>query len=67
MKSLTKQKPFDEVIQLSDQLNRVFLIGCGTCATMTKTGGIDEVQAMKKRPAGRGQAGHRLGCPPDGL
>ncbi len=48
MKSLTKQKPFDEVIQLSDQLNRVFLIGCGTCATMTKTGGIDEVQAMKK-------------------
>ncbi|HOB28401.1 MAG: methylenetetrahydrofolate reductase C-terminal domain-containing protein [Dethiobacteria bacterium] len=48
MKSLTKQKPFDEVIQLSDQLNRVFLIGCGTCATMTKTGGINEVQAMKK-------------------
>ena len=48
MKSLTKQKPFDEVIQLSDQLNRVFLIGCGTCATMTKTGGIYEVQSMKK-------------------
>ena len=44
MKSLTKQKPFDEVIQLSDQLNRVFLIGCGTCATMTKTGGINEVR-----------------------
>ena len=48
MKSLTKQKPFDEVIQLSDQLNRVFLIGCGTCATMTNTGGINEAQAMKK-------------------
>lgn len=48
MKSLTKQKPFDEVKRLCDGLNRVFLIGCGTCATMARTGGIDEVAAMKE-------------------
>lgn len=48
MKSITKQKPFDEVKQLIEDFNRIYLIGCGTCATMTKTGGIDEVQAMKE-------------------
>jgi len=30
-------------------LDRIFMIGCGTCATMTKTGGRDEVLAMKQR------------------
>ncbi len=48
MKSITKQKPFDEVKQLVENFNRIYLVGCGTCATMTKTGGIDEVQAMKE-------------------
>ncbi|NMD42209.1 MAG: 5,10-methylenetetrahydrofolate reductase [Firmicutes bacterium] len=49
MKSLTRQKPFDEVKRLSVQLDRVFLVGCGTCATMARTGGIEEVRAMEKR------------------
>ncbi len=48
MKSLTRQKPFAEVKRLSNGLNRVFLIGCGTCATMARTGGIDEVKAMRE-------------------
>ncbi len=47
MKSITKQKPLAEVKQLVEKFNRIYLVGCGTCATMTKTGGIDEVQAMK--------------------
>ena len=49
MKSITKQKPFEEVQQLLDKLDRVFIIGCGTCATMTKTGGVEQVQEMKER------------------
>lgn len=49
MKSLTRQKPFDEVKRLSVQLDRVFLVGCGTCATMARTGGIEEVRVMEKR------------------
>ncbi|MBM4453589.1 MAG: 5,10-methylenetetrahydrofolate reductase, partial [Chloroflexi bacterium] len=32
-----------------DGLDRVFIVGCGTCTTMTKTGGRDEVLAMKEK------------------
>ena len=49
MKSLTRQKRFEEVKRMSDGLDRVFIIGCGTCATMAKTGGVEEVGAMKAR------------------
>jgi ferredoxin len=49
MKSITKQKPLDEVKQLLEELDLVYIIGCGTCATMTRTGGIEEVAAMKEQ------------------
>jgi ferredoxin len=49
MKSITKQKPFDEVRQQLDRFDRVYIIGCGTCATMTKTGGREEVLDMRER------------------
>jgi ferredoxin len=48
MKSITKQKPFDEVKQQLDRFDRVYIVGCGSCATMTKTGGREEVLAMKE-------------------
>ena len=48
MKSITKRKPLDEVNQILDTFERVYIVGCGTCATMTKTGGTEEVSAMKK-------------------
>jgi len=34
---------------IRDRFNRVFIIGCGTCATMARTGGRDEVLEMKNR------------------
>jgi ferredoxin len=49
MKSITKQKPFDEIKEQLADLDRLFIIGCGTCTTMTHTGGIDEVLEMKDR------------------
>ena len=49
MKSITKQKPFEEVQQLLEKFDRVYIIGCGTCATMTKTGGVEQVQEMRER------------------
>jgi ferredoxin len=49
MKSITKQKSLDEIQQSLEGLDRVFIIGCGTCTTMTKTGGIDQVVEMKER------------------
>lgn len=55
MKSITKQKPLDEVKELVEDFSRIYLVGCGTCATMTKTGGIDEVQAMQAHMQNEGK------------
>jgi len=49
MKSITRQKPFDEIKEQLANFDRPFIIGCGTCTTMTKTGGIDQVMEMKDR------------------
>jgi hypothetical protein len=49
MKSITKQKPFDEIKEQLDRFDRVYIAGCGTCATMTRTGGREEVLDMKGR------------------
>src|SRR4030043_917821 len=49
MKSITKQKTMEEVEQSLKGLDRIFIIGCGTCTTMTKTGGIDQVTEMKQK------------------
>jgi len=49
MKSITKQKNFQEIEQQLDGSGRVYIVGCGTCATMTKTGGREEVLEMRER------------------
>ena len=49
MKSITKQKPSEEIQQQLDRFDRVFIIGCGTCTTMARTGGREEVLTMKDR------------------
>ncbi len=49
MKSITKQKTFEEIEQQLDGFDRVYIAGCGTCTTMTKTGGREEVLEMRER------------------
>ena len=49
MKSITRQKSFDELQPQLERFGRVYIIGCGTCATLTRTGGRDEVLEMKGR------------------
>ena len=34
MKSIARQKPFEEVLNLLDRFDRIYVVGCGTCATM---------------------------------
>ena len=55
MKSITRQKSLEEIEPQLEGLERVYIIGCGTCATMTKTGGRDEVLDMKERLQGLGK------------
>jgi hypothetical protein len=47
MKSITKQKPFEEIKEQLANFDRIFIVGCGTCTTMLKTGGVDQVAEMK--------------------
>ena len=49
MKSITKQKSLEEIERQLEHLERVYIIGCGTCSTMTRTGGREEVLDMKER------------------
>ena len=49
MKAITRQKPLEEIKEQLANLDHVFIIGCGTCTTMTRTGGIDQVLEMKDR------------------
>jgi len=49
MKTITEQKPIDEVMKYLDKCGAVYLIGCGTCATLCHTGGKSEVLEMKDK------------------
>ena len=49
MKTISAQKPFEEILKSLEKSKRVFLVGCGTCATMCRTGGKSEVLGMKER------------------
>lgn len=49
MKSITRQKPYEEIMRLLEQKSRVFIVGCGTCATVLQTGGLEQVMTMKDK------------------
>ena len=48
IRSITRQKPFDEIKSMVENISNVFIMGCGTCTTMARTGGIPEIEEMKK-------------------
>ena len=48
MKAISKQKSLDEIKQQLEEFDRIYITGCGTCATMTKTGGTEEIASMRK-------------------
>ncbi len=49
MKTITAQKPIEEVMRYLEKCQAVHIIGCGTCATMCHTGGKAEAIEMKER------------------
>ncbi|MDP2931083.1 MAG: methylenetetrahydrofolate reductase C-terminal domain-containing protein [Chloroflexota bacterium] len=55
MLTITRAKPWEEVSEYLNPCQRVYIIGCGTCATMLHTGGKSEVLAMKDRLIAEGK------------
>jgi hypothetical protein len=55
IRSITQKKPEEELAQLLNGLNRIFIIGCGTCTTLTRTGGEPEVRALKEDLSEKGK------------
>ena len=45
----TKAKDFDELLKSLAEAQRIYIVGCGDCATVLQTGGEYEVAEMKKR------------------
>jgi ferredoxin len=55
IRSITRKKSEEEIDRLLEGLGRIFLIGCGTCVTLTHTGGAPEVEAMKEQLTAKGK------------
>ncbi|MBW1710222.1 MAG: methylenetetrahydrofolate reductase C-terminal domain-containing protein [Deltaproteobacteria bacterium] len=55
IRSITKQKSEEEIDRLLDGLNRIFIVGCGTCVTLTQTGGEAQVESMKEALSNKGK------------
>jgi len=49
VKTITKQKPWEEILEILNGAEKVYLTGCGTCATMCRTGGKAEILEMKDK------------------
>lgn len=44
---ITEQKPLEEIVKSLKGRNKIFLVGCGECATTCKTGGEPELLKIK--------------------
>lgn len=55
IRSITQLKSDQEINRLLDGLMRIFIIGCGTCVTLTRTGGEPEVTAMNEQLSKKGK------------
>jgi ferredoxin len=55
IRSITKQKSHEQIEALLEGFDRVFVVGCGTCVTMTRTGGQPEVLEMAEHLKGLGK------------
>lgn len=46
---ITVQKPLDDILEMTRDFEKLFLVGCGTCATECQTGGEREVRGMAQK------------------
>lgn len=57
MKSITAQKPFEELVGSLGTAKKVFIAGCGTCPTLIGTGGVEQVESLA---VSLGEAGRKV-------
>lgn len=55
IRSITRPKPEEEIDRLLEGFGRIFIIGCGTCVTLTRTGGDPEVKGMHDKLIQKGK------------
>lgn len=55
MKLATEQKSLEEILAGLARAKKVFIVGCGTCTTVFRTGGRDEVLKMAEDLEGAGK------------
>ncbi|MDD5044088.1 MAG: methylenetetrahydrofolate reductase C-terminal domain-containing protein [Candidatus Omnitrophica bacterium] len=60
---ITEQKAIAEIIDSLKEYSKVFLIGCGECATTCKTGGKDELAKMQQELEKAGKTVVGIGIP----
>jgi hypothetical protein len=53
---ITEQKPWEEIAKSLKGFNKIFLVGCGECATTCKTGGEEELLKIKALLEAQGKA-----------
>lgn len=51
----TIQKSLDEILKYLDREKKVFIVGCGNCATKCKSGGEAQAEEMKSRLEDKGK------------
>lgn len=52
---ISEQKPIAEIVDKLKNVSKIFLVGCGECATTCKTGGTPEVLALKQELEKKGK------------
>ena len=44
---ITEKKPLEQILKALGNYTKIFLVGCGECATTCKTGGQEEMEQLK--------------------
>jgi hypothetical protein len=52
---ISEPKPIEEIIDSLHKYQKIFVVGCGDCATSCRTGGESEIAAITALLAGRGK------------
>jgi ferredoxin len=51
----TKQKPLEEILESLEGEKKIFIVGCGDCASLCHTGGEEEVWEMEEKLVAKGK------------